>query len=76
LKGYKASDKMLVLIDLTGGYERLVVEKLSSKGYNVREQGRKVKQFMLSCGEKAKTDKIDARMLTIYGEKMQESVRL
>lgn len=41
-----------------------------------RAQGCKVKQFISSYGQKAKTDKIDAKMLTIYGAKMQETLRL
>jgi transposase len=77
LENFKLNQDLLVLIDLTGGYEAEVVKQFHKKGYNVhRTQGRKVRQFILSFGQKAKTDKIDAKMLTIYGGKMQETLRL
>jgi transposase len=73
----KASSSLLVLIDLTGGYETLAVKMFLSKGFNVhRLQGRKFNDFRKSCGQYAKTDKIDAKMFTIYGTKMQETLRL
>lgn len=62
----KRNQQQLVLIDLTGGYEAEAVKGLTAHGYKVhRAQGRKVKQFISSYGQKAKTDKIDAKMLTI-----------
>jgi len=68
---------LLVLVDLTGGYENNAANALHKKGFNVHKaQGRKIKQFMSSFGQKAKTDRIDAKMLTIYGAKMQETLRL
>jgi transposase len=77
IKSFTPSDTLLVVIDLTGGYEDLVVETFVSKGFNVhRAEGRKVRYFSSSYGQKAKTDKIDARMLTIYADKMQETLRL
>ncbi|MDR1941166.1 MAG: IS110 family transposase [Endomicrobium sp.] len=77
LKNFSPSKDLLVLIDLTGGYEAAIVNHFYKKGYNVhRAQGRKVRQFAASFGQKAKTDRIDAKMLTIYGEKMQETLRL
>ncbi|MDR3257064.1 MAG: transposase [Endomicrobium sp.] len=65
-------------MDLTGGYETNVVNAFVSRGFNVhRAQGRKVRQFVLSYGQKkAKTDKIDTKMLTAYGAKMQETLKL
>jgi hypothetical protein len=49
---------------------------LSLNGFNVhRAQGRKVRLFISSYGQ-TKSDKIDAKMLTIHGQKMQESLRL
>jgi len=73
----KPSARQLVLIDLTGGYESLAAKEFVVNGYNVhRAEGRKVKQFTKSFGQKAKNDKIDAKMLTIYGAKMQETLKL
>ena len=77
LKSITPSADCLVLVDLTGGYDNLLVNKLISTGFNVhRAQGRKVRLFISSYGQNAKSDKIDAKMLAIYGQKMQDSLRL
>ena len=77
LKNFIVSADLLVLIDLTGGYEKLVVSAFYKAGFNIcLAQGRKVRQFSAAFGQKAKTDVIDAKMLTIYGAKMQETLRL
>jgi transposase len=66
----------LIVIDLTGGYEKEVVERLYEEGYKIhRAQGLKVKMFARSYGERSKTDEIDAKILAIYGEKMEERLR-
>ncbi|MCA6072814.1 MAG: hypothetical protein LE178_04690 [Endomicrobium sp.] len=45
--------------------EAEVVKEFTIHDYNVhRAQGRKVKQFIPSYGQKTKTDKINAKMLT------------
>lgn len=70
-------EETFVIIDLTGGYEHDAVECFYSSGFNVhRAEGRKVKAFMRSLGKQAKTDKIDAKMLALYGEKLQENLSL
>jgi transposase len=77
LKQIKPSACQLVLIDLTGGYQAKAVKEFAINGYTVhRAEGRKVRQFIKSYGQKAKNDKIDAKMLTVYGAKMQETLRL
>jgi len=77
LQNFTPSKDLLVLIDLTGGYEACAVDAFFKAGFNVhRAQGRKVKNFVRSYGQSAKTDKIDALMLTVYGAKMQETLRL
>jgi hypothetical protein len=54
-----------------------VVERLYSAGYKIhRAQGLKAKMFSRSYGENSKTDEIDARILAIYGEKMEEMLRI
>jgi transposase len=70
-KDIESNEKQLVLIDLTGGYEQEVVNEMIKEGYKVhRAEGRKVREFTRSFGQKAKTDKIDAKMLTVYGASM------
>jgi transposase len=54
-------------MDLTGDYESQAVKGFTARGYKVHGvQHRKVKQFISSYGQKAKTGKI-AKMLTMYG---------
>jgi transposase len=71
------SEELLVVIDLTGGYEDLCVQAFYNAGFNVhRAEGRRVKSFLRAFNQKAKTDKIDAMGLAKYGELMQESLLL
>jgi transposase len=77
LKLFEPSPDLLVLIDLTGGYEAIATDAFFKAGFSVHKaRGLNLKQFTRSFGQKAKTDKIDAKMLTVYGAKMQESLRL
>jgi len=70
-------DDLLVVIDLTGGYEQKAADFMYQAGFCVhRAEGRKVKYFLRSYGQNAKTDKLDAKGLALYGEKMQECLRL
>lgn len=69
LQNLKASQDLLVLIDLTGSYETTVTNEFFRAGFNIHKaQGRKVKNFVRCYGQNAKTDKLDA--------KMQETLRL
>lgn len=71
------SDDLLVVIDLTGGYEAACVNAFCDAGFHVhRAEGRRVKPFMKAMNQKAKTDNIDAFGLAKYGEKMQENLML
>lgn len=66
-----------IVVDLTGGYEALCANTLYDKGFSVhRSDGRKVKSFIRSFGERAKTDVIDARMLAKYGADRHELLSL
>jgi len=77
LKSLTPNDETLVIIDLTGGYEAICVNEFYEQGYNVhRAEGRRVKAFVKAIGENAKTDKIDCKILTLYGDKMQEKIIL
>lgn len=73
----ETNDDILVVIDLTGGYEAIAVDTFFEANFHVhRAEGRRIKAFMKSLGQLAKTDKIDAKMLALYGEKMQENLNL
>lgn len=68
---------LLVVIDLTGGYEATAVKHFCKEGFNIhRAEGRKVKNFIRAYGENAKTDKIDAFMLTEYAKSFQNRLKL
>ena len=70
-------EDLLVLIDLTGGYERAAARHFYKEGYNIHlAEGRKVKNYTIAIGQNAKTDKIDAKILAGYGEHFQEKLRL
>jgi transposase len=71
------SDELLVVVDLTGGYEEVCVQSFYKAGFHVhRAEGRRVKAFLRAMNQKAKTDTIDAIGLAKYGEKMQENLIL
>lgn len=77
IKALEFSEELYVVVDLTGGYEALLVNMLYENGFNViRAEGRKVKNFARAIGITAKTDKIDAKLLADYGEKCFEKLRL
>ena len=77
LKTLEFSEETYIVIDLTGGYESLCVKMFYEKGFKViRAEGRKVKNFSRAMGISAKTDRIDAKILSDYGEKCFEKLRL
>lgn len=67
----------LCILETTGGYERAILETLCRKGYAVhRADTRKVKSFIRSYGNAAKTDKLDAKALVRYGKERAETLKL
>lgn len=69
----------LIVIDLTGGYEILCRDTFYNMGFtNIHlAEGIKVKYFSKSIlKNKAKTDKIDSKMLVLYAERMINDLRL
>ena len=58
----------------TGGYERLVVGKLRETAINVQvAHPLRVRAFARACGYEAKTDPLDAQVLSRYGVVFSES---
>jgi transposase len=65
----------LVILETTGGYENACLNFLLDNNVSVhRADTRKVKNFIRSFGQKAKTDILDAKGLAIYGYERQESL--
>lgn len=62
----------LVVVESTGGYERALMVALFTAEVPVAlVNPRRTKAFALSLGLEAKTDKIDAGMLRLYGERIK-----
>lgn len=58
-----------VVLEATGGYERLVTSKLYLAGLPVcRVNPKRVRYFARSLGQLAKNDKLDAKVLARFGE--------
>lgn len=66
----------LVVMEASGGYEKLVLSKLRRAAVAaVAVNPRQVRDFARAAGQLAKTDRIDARVLCSFGERMQPPVR-
>lgn len=62
----------LVVVEASGGYERLVVASLAAAGIAVAlVNPRQVRDFAKAAGKLAKTDAIDARVISLFGQKME-----
>ena len=59
----------LVVVEATGGYQRRVVAELADAGHRVAVANpRQVHHFGIALGILAKTDRIDARVIALYGQ--------
>jgi transposase len=66
----------LVVIEATGGIERSAVIALAVASLPVVViNPRQVREFARATGELSKTDRIDARMLALFGERIRPEVR-
>jgi transposase len=64
--------QILITIEATGGYERLVVQQLLHAGHLVAVVNpRQVRDFARALGVLAKTDAIDARVIALFGDKVR-----
>jgi transposase len=67
----------LCILETTGGYELEVLYSLIAQGFKVhRADTRKVKNFIRSFGNAAKTDALDAKALAEYGNERSEKLEL
>lgn len=66
----------LVVLEATGGYELLSVAALAAAQLPVVVVNpRQVRDFAKATGQFAKTDRIDARLLALFGERVRPPVR-
>lgn len=67
----------LCILETTGGYEMELLVALCHKKYAVhRANTRKVKNFIRSYGNDAKTDALDAKALALYGHERSDKLDL
>jgi transposase len=67
-----AADACRIVLEATGGYERLLVADLVDAGYHVAVVNpKRVRDFARALGLVAKTDRLDARVLALFAEKVQ-----
>jgi transposase len=67
----------LVILETTGGYENACIDFLLGNNAAVhRADTRKVKNFIRSFGQHAKTDNLDAKALSLYGYERQDRLSL
>ena len=62
----------LIVVEATGGYQRAVVLGLYEAGLPVAVVNpARARQYARACGLLAKTDKLDAGLLAVFGERVQ-----
>jgi len=70
-----ASGSCLIVVEATGGYHRAIVLTLLDEGHLVSVVNpKRVRDFARASGAQAKTDRIDARMLAIFGQAMRPRI--
>ncbi|EKT4525085.1 transposase, partial [Pseudomonas putida] len=70
---FKAHAVERVLVEATGGYEKLSIRLLAKAGLKVqRINPARARQFALAMGKRAKTDPIDARMLALFASALED----
>jgi transposase len=70
------ADQARIVVEATGGYERLLVASLLEAGYAVAVVNpRQVRNFARALGVLAKTDRIDAAVLAQFGQRVQPRPR-
>lgn len=66
----------LVVLEATGGFERLCVAALAASSVPLAlVNPRQVRDFARSTGRLAKTDRIDAAVLALFAERVRPEVR-
>jgi transposase len=66
----------LIVLEATGGYELAVTAALAAAGLPVVVVNpRQVRDFARSTGQLAKTDRIDAALLALFGERVRPAIR-
>jgi len=76
LERLAAAPPTLVVLEATGGYENELLAALIAAGIEARRVNpRQVRYFAQAGGQLAKTDRIDARVLTQFAERIRPQAR-
>ncbi len=76
LQQIKDLDPELIVMEATGGYERMCAAMLAAAGVRLSVVNpRQVRDFAKSKGILAKTDRLDARVLALFGEAIKPEAR-
>jgi len=76
VQALKEAGASRIVIEATGGYERLIVAELSAAGLPVAVVNpRQVRDFAKATGRLAKTDAIDAKVLALFAIAIQPPLR-
>lgn len=66
----------IIVLEATGGYERGAAAALAAVGLPVVVVNpRQVREFARATGQRAKTDRVDAGLLALFGERVQPELR-
>ena len=67
----KSFSQSSIVMEATGGYEKLVAQSLTKSGLRVSVVNpRQIRDFAKAMGKLAKTDKIDSKIIAQFGEKI------
>ena len=76
LSELKQSNPALIVVEATGGYEVRVSAAIATGGLPIANVNpRQIRDFARATGELAKTDKLDARILALFAERVQPPIR-
>jgi transposase len=76
LTNLRSCDCSLVVLEATGGFEIPAVSALAAAGLPVVVANpRQVRNFARATGQLAKTDRLDARILALFAERVRPEVR-
>lgn len=76
LEKFKLEPPSLIVLEPSGGYESLILHTLSQANCKVAlVHATRVRDFAKALGKRAKNDKIDARVLALFAQRINPEIR-
>jgi transposase len=73
----RAARPRLIVLEATGGYERVVTANLAAAGLPVAViNPRQIRDFARATGKLAKTDSLDAQVIALFAERVRPELRV